>query len=158
MKADSNLTCATRDMIDVAPELLQTWLDAGSVYLVDVREDFEHAAERIPGAHHHPLKELDPHALRRISDGKRVVFHCRSGKRSTEAAKRFHEVSEQSFHINGGIESWKAAGLPTQRHPTAPKIDVMRQVQLTAGMLVLTGVVLGFFVSPWFLMLSGLIG
>jgi hypothetical protein len=34
----------------------------------------------------------------------------------------------------------------------------MRQVQLVAGSLMLTGTVLGALVSPWFLLLSGFVG
>ena len=37
-------------------------------------------------------------------------------------------------------------------------IDIMRQVQIAAGSLVLLGVLLGFFVRPEFYLLSGLIG
>jgi hypothetical protein len=34
----------------------------------------------------------------------------------------------------------------------------MRQVQITAGSLVALGTALGWFVSPWFLILSGFVG
>ncbi|WP_413168420.1 DUF2892 domain-containing protein [Capilliphycus salinus ALCB114379] len=34
----------------------------------------------------------------------------------------------------------------------------MRQVQIVAGSLVLTGTLLGALVSPWFLLLSGFVG
>jgi F0F1-type ATP synthase assembly protein I len=34
----------------------------------------------------------------------------------------------------------------------------MRQVQIVAGTLVVTGTLLGAFVSPWFLILSGFVG
>jgi len=37
-------------------------------------------------------------------------------------------------------------------------LDVMRQVQVTAGSLVLIGVLLGAFLNPWFLILSGFVG
>ena len=37
-------------------------------------------------------------------------------------------------------------------------ISIQRQVQITAGMMVLIGVVLGFVVSPWFFLLSGFVG
>jgi hypothetical protein len=37
-------------------------------------------------------------------------------------------------------------------------LEIMRQVQITAGLLVLTGVALGAIVSPTFYALAGLIG
>lgn len=144
-------------IVDLQPALLSDWLREGSAVLLDVREDFERASEWIPGSWHHALSQLDPKAVRRICDGKRIVFHCRSGKRSHEAAAQFRDAGELVFHLAGGIEAWKAAGMPVER-ATGGGIDVMRQVQITAGGLVLVGVLLGALVSPWFLLLSGFVG
>ena len=49
------------------------------------------------------------------------------------------------------------AGLPIEAQPNAP-LDLMRQVQLIAGGLVLLGVTLGITISPWFLGISGFVG
>lgn len=147
-----------KPIVDVAPQLVSTWLASGQAVLVDVREDFEHAAERIGGAQHCPLSLFDPEELRRRYDGRRVVFHCRTGKRSADAARRFRDGDEPAFHLAGGIEAWKATGLSTERLALGPRIDVMRQTQIVIGTLVLTGVLLGAFVSPWFLILSGFMG
>lgn len=152
----------THHVTDVPPELLEQWLADGSAVLIDVREDFEHVAERIEGAHHAALSKFDPHAIRAQHGDKRIVFHCRSGKRSAEAAGRFHSAGvtngEPALHLPGGIEAWKAAGRAVHRPKAGPTIDVMRQVQMTAGSLVLLGVVLGAVVSPWFSALSGFVG
>lgn len=154
----STLDNPTDQIVEVTPALLQRWLDEGDTVLVDVREDFEHAAEHIEGAHHFALSRFDPQAVRDTAGGKRVVFHCRTGRRSAEAAQAFRRADGQAFHLAGGIEGWKAHGRPTLRSATAPRIDVMRQVQMTAGSLVLGGVLLGAFVHPWFLALSGFVG
>lgn len=144
---------------DVDPATLRSWLDSGEAILVDVREDFEHASERIEGAIAHPLSKFDPAQLRERCGDARVVFHCRTGKRSHDAASRFrHPGDERAFHLAGGIEAWKGAGLGVERPATAPRIDVMRQVQMAAGTMVLIGVILGVLVSPWFLTLSGFVG
>ncbi|MCA9300825.1 MAG: rhodanese-like domain-containing protein, partial [Phycisphaerales bacterium] len=50
--------------IEITPDLLEQWLDSGDTVLIDVREDFEHASERIDGAHHLALSKFDPDALR----------------------------------------------------------------------------------------------
>ncbi len=144
-------------IVDLTPDLLRTWLREQTAVLFDVREDFERATEWIPGSRHHALGGLDPKAVRRDADGKRIVFHCRSGKRSHQAAGHFRDAGDLVFQLAGGIEAWKAAGLPVERARTAG-LDVMRQVQVTAGSLVLIGVLLGVFASPWFLLLSGFIG
>ncbi len=145
-------------VIDVAPELAAEWLESGQAVLIDVREDFEHAAERIGGALHCPLSRLEIDDLRRKSGDKRIVFHCRTGKRSSDAARRFQSDGEPAFHLAGGIEAWKSAGLRTERPSAGPRIDVMRQTQMLIGLFVLSGVLLGSFVSPWFLLLSGFMG
>ena len=146
------------ELVDVDPALLRRWLDAGEAVLVDVREDFEHAEERIAGAHHRALTCFDAAACRGLCDGKRLVFHCKGGKRSADAARRFARPGERVFHLAGGIEAWKAAGMPTVRPTKAPRLGVMRQVQLIAGGLVAAGTALGAFVSPWFLAVPAFVG
>lgn len=147
------------DLVEVSPEILESWIAAGDTVLVDVREDFEHAAERIPGAMPAALSAFEPCTVRDEHGHQRVVFHCRTGKRSADAAARYRGgEGETVFHLGGGIEAWKASGRPTERSASAPKVDVMRQVQMTAGALVLVGVLLGAFVNPWFLALSGFVG
>lgn len=158
MTTDAPATATSSKPTDVAPELLEQWLRSGDAVLIDVREDFEHAAERIPQAEHVPLKTLDPDALRARHPDKRVVFHCRTGKRSAEAARRFARADEPAFHLTGGIEAWKAADRPVERSAAAPRIDVMRQVQIVAGSLVVLGVTLGVLASPWFLALGAFVG
>jgi rhodanese-related sulfurtransferase len=60
--------------------------------------------------------------------------------------------------LKGGLDAWKAAGLPTEKNAAAPAIPIMRQVQITAGSIVLIGTVLAWLVSPLFLGLTGFIG
>lgn len=64
---------------------------------------------------------------------------------------------EQVTHLSCGIACWKEAGYPTVVNQSA-SISLQRQVQITAGSLICLGVLLGAFVSPWFLLLSGTIG
>lgn len=143
---------------DVSPDLVAQWVGEGDTVLVDVREDFEHAEERIQGAILAPLSKFDPETVRRLHPGKRVVFHCRSGKRSTDAATRFARAGEAVFHLAGGIEGWKSAGRAVARSKASGGLPIMRQVQLIAGSLVVVGVVLGVAVSPWFLAVSAFVG
>ncbi len=157
-KAPTGQALGQAKVTDVAPDLLAEWLGQGGTVLVDVREDFEHAEERIAGSILAPLSKFDPETIRRLHPTKRVVFHCRSGKRSTDAATRFARSGEPVFHLAGGIEGWKAAGRAVVRPEKRRGLPIMRQVQLIAGSLVVLGVVLGVVVSPWFLALSAFVG
>ena len=142
----------------VSPELLTSWMAAGDTVLVDVREDYEHAEERIDGAVLHPLSSFDADALRRDAGSKRVVFHCRSGSRSLDAAERYRRNGEATFHLGGGVEGWKSAGKTVVQSAAARRLPIMRQVQITAGAMIAIGVGLGVTVSPWFHVLPGFVG
>ena len=126
--------------------------------LVDIREADEHARERIPGAQHHALSRIDHRTPVREGDDV-LIFHCRSGARTKGNAARLVAAAPkcQVYILEGGIDAWKKAGLPGALDRGQP-IDLMRQMQITAGSLALLGVVLGAWVSPDFYALPGIIG
>jgi rhodanese-related sulfurtransferase len=126
--------------------------------LVDVREPDEHARARIPGARNLPLSRLEEAELA-VHQGKPVLFHCRSGARTAGNADRLAAKagSCEAYIVEGGLDAWRQAGLPVAEDRRQP-LELMRQVQIAAGSLVLLGVVLGTFVSPWLYGLSGFVG
>ena len=63
----------------------------------------------------------------------------------------------ETYILEGGLDAWKKAGLPVTLDRSQP-IDIIRQVQIVAGSLVLSGVVLGALVAPGFYALSGFVG
>ena len=130
---------------------------AGAV-LVDIRDADEYAREHIPGARHHALGRIDAENPARPGD-QVLIFHCRSGARTLAHGDRLAAAGHacETYILEGGIEAWKAAGLPTAIDRRQP-IDLMRQVQIAAGGLALLGVVLGYAVSPAFFLLSGGVG
>jgi rhodanese-related sulfurtransferase len=141
--------------IDVATA--NKWLDRGEAVLVDVREPFEHAAEYIPDTTINPLSGFDPSRLP-SEPGKRVVLYCNSGNRSRSAAKKWLAAgADEVFHLSGGIQAWKQADLAVIRARKAP-IDLMRQVQITTGSLVVIGAVLSLLLSPWLIFLAAFVG
>lgn len=144
-------------MQTISPREARALLDQGAL-LVDIRETDEHAREHIDGAHCVPLARLaDASALRDASGV--VLFHCRSGMRTRANAAALQAAAAgcTAYVVDGGIDAWKQAGLPVTRDVRAP-LELMRQVQIAAGSLVLLGAVLAATVSPGFLLLSGLVG
>lgn len=143
---------------EISAAELKAALDRGEVTLIDVREPSEHAGERIAGAHLMPLGAFDPARARDLAAGKTLVLHCKSSGRSGKAARALLNAGAgEACHLCGGIDAWKQAGLPVERSANAP-ISMFRQVQITAGSIVLIGSLLGYFVSPWFIALSGFVG
>ena len=126
--------------------------------LIDIREPDEHARERIPGAHNLPLSQLDQAELA-LQQGQAVLFHCRAGARTAGNADRLAAKAGlcEAYIVEGGLDGWKRAGLPVAEDRRQP-IELMRQVQIAAGSLVLLGVLLGAFVAPGFYALSGFVG
>lgn len=121
--------------------------------LVDIREPDEHARARIPGARSMPLARLE-----KIQNVTAVIWHCRSGMRTQANAGALAENSGcDAYFLEGGLDAWRKAGLPVLENRHAP-LEIMRQVQITAGLLVLSGVLLGFAVSPAFFGLSAFVG
>jgi rhodanese-related sulfurtransferase len=96
---------------DLSPDEVAARVKAGAV-LVDVREPAEFAAERIEGAQLFPLSSFDPMALPKDAD---VIFQCGTGKRSAMALMRAQQAGlRHTAHLAGGIQAWRAAGLPTR--------------------------------------------
>ncbi len=140
----------------ITPERATQLIKQGAV-LVDIRESDEHAREHIPAARHLPLSKIDGGQVPPL-DHPVVVFHCKSGARTAgNAAKLAAQANCDAYILEGGLDAWRKAGLPTRIDRSQP-IELMRQVQIAAGGLVLLGAVLGFFVAPEFYALSAFVG
>ena len=142
----------------ITPEDAARQLREGGATLVDVREPDEHARERIPGAQNLPLSQLEAAGLALRGSGP-VLFHCRSGARTQGSAARLVAKAgrAEAYEVEGGLEAWKRAGLPVAEDRRQP-LELMRQVHIAAGSLVLLGVLLGALVAPAFYAVSGFVG
>jgi rhodanese-related sulfurtransferase len=146
--------------IEVDPRTAQRMLAEPGTILIDVREPDEHARERIAGAKLIPLSVLTAKEIAELG-ARRVVFHCKGGRRSLDAATRCASLAQRGIDVHsvvGGIEAWRSAGLGTELNAARPKMSVMQQTQITIGTLVVAGTALGSFVNPWFLALPAFMG
>lgn len=129
----------------------------GDIELVDVREFAEFAGGRVAGARLMPLGQLE-NRHSELGRDRPIYVICRTGRRSAEACKKLESLGFLNvINVTGGIEAWKKAGLPLKRDDHAPW-SIERQVRFTAGLLVLSGLLLSILVHPYFIALSGLIG
>ena len=84
--------------------------------LVDVREAYEIAAERIPGSVELPLSQLARGAPANLPQDKPVVFHCASGARTKSNGRALASLTGgDAYNLIGGIHGWKRAGFQTVR-------------------------------------------
>ena len=137
----------------ISPEKAKQLIASGAV-LVDIREADEHARARIVQARHAPLSQLGTIDV----DAPAVIFHCKSGGRTATNADRLKNATGcEAYILDGGIDAWKAAGLPIVEDKKKP-IEMMRQVQIVAGSMVVIGAALGALVHPGFYALSAFVG
>lgn len=143
---------------NIDAKTLKKWLENNEAVVVDVREPAEHAAEKISGSNLLPLANVCKSALPKC-ENKKLVLHCRSGKRSLNACQKLisEDPNLEIYNLEGGISAWSAEGCEIK---TSGKffLPLDRQVQLTIGLGVVTGSLLGYLVSPIFFLLSGFFG
>ena len=79
--------------------------------LVDVREPDEWVSGHAPAARHIPLGELSSRSGE-LPRNREVLVVCRSGGRSTRAAKMLSARRGDVANVKGGMSAWARAGLP----------------------------------------------
>ena len=132
-------------------------LKSGAAVLIDIREADEFARSHIPGALSRPLSSYEQANLKIVA-GKDVVFTCRTGMRTgANCARLAARVASDAYVLDGGLEHWAKAGLPVVTDAGAP-LEMMRQVQIAAGLLVLVGVALGLAAHPGWFGLAAFVG
>lgn len=133
-------------------------VDSSSTLFLDVRSPEEYVQAHIPGSVLHPLSELDAAAVRALArDERTIILVCERGTRAEEAASRLHEAGlTQARVLDGGLDAWEKAGKPVRR--IGAKMSLERQIRIGAGLLVVTGFLLAWMVSPLWLILLAFVG
>ena len=86
---------------------LKKWLKNDEAVLIDVRELAEYQESKIDQAHLIPLGEISINSLPDFKN-KKLVLHCRSGKRSLTAGAKLLEENPklEIYNLEGGIIAW----------------------------------------------------
>jgi rhodanese-related sulfurtransferase len=136
----------------ISPAEAQRRIEAGAV-LIDIRNPDEYARAHIPCARNLPLTQIG-----RIEGAPEVIFHCKSGMRTSANAQALEATTDAPvFLLEGGFDAWQKAGLDCKVDKAQP-LEIIRQVQIGAGSLVLLGVLLGLLVSPTLFGLAAFVG
>jgi rhodanese-related sulfurtransferase len=88
--------------------------DAGETFhLLDVREESEYAAGRIPGAIHLGKGVIERDIEKAILDTTApIILYCGGGYRSALAALNLQQMGyENVISMDGGMRGWREAGL-----------------------------------------------
>jgi len=138
---------------------LKAWEDNhDDLMVIDVRGGAEFDSMHIKGSYHVPLPLLSEHAEEFAAKmGTRVVLVCQSGNRAEQARKHLDAVGLGSASVlTGGVPAYAAAGGTVVKGKNTWALE--RQVRMTAGSLVLAGVVGSKLLSPKLGLLAGGIG
>lgn len=124
--------------------------------MIDVRSAVEYGRGHIPGSINIPLESLKYVAA--LWHDKTIVFYCRSGNRTCLAKQTLDAIDCQARYVlKGGFNQWQRCGFEVERNPKAP-LPIMQQVQIVVSIIILLGLALAVFVSPYFLLLDAFIG
>ena len=104
---------------EVSAALARELSDAGSAWLLDVREDYEWEAGHAPAAHHIPLGEL---GIRQheLPEDQQILVICRSGSRSRMVTDALNEANYPAANVGGGMAAWQSAGGPVELDDGTP--------------------------------------
>jgi len=128
--------------------------------LIDVRTPAEFQEVHVEFARNVPLSQLAPAEILQARSGladEPLYLICRSGGRGQQACEAFQKAGFANvMNVEGGTLACENADLPLVRG--AKVMSLERQVRIAAGSLVLTGIVLGWLVHPYFIGLSAFVG
>ena len=153
----TNTVESTPRTIDAAT--LKTWQDRhDELMVIDVRSGAEFDSLHIKGSYHVPLGLLSEHAVEFAEKlGTRVVLVCQSGNRAEQARKHLDAVGLAGASVlAGGVPAYASAGGTVVRGKNTWALE--RQVRMTAGSIVLAGVLGSKFISPKLGLVAGGIG
>lgn len=101
------------DAIDITPGEAARRMAEGNLVLIDVREDYEWEAGRVPGSRHIPVESVASEAPS-IPQDRSVAFICLGGVRSAMVTKAFRDAGYAAYNVTGGFAEWFGQGLPTE--------------------------------------------
>jgi phage shock protein E len=100
---------------NLSPEQAKAWLETDTPALLDIRTPEEYAQGRLKDSQLMDFYAPDfAERLGKLDKGAKYLIYCRSGKRSGKALETMAGLGfTQARDIEGGINAWIAAGLPT---------------------------------------------
>jgi hypothetical protein len=114
----------------------------------------------VPGAKLIPLDDLNPDSFQRQHGSEEIPVYvlCQSGGRARKAIEKLERGGVQGcVLVEGGTQGWIDAGLPTER-ALSTVLPLMRQVQITVGLISAAGAALALTINPLFAIIPLVMG
>lgn len=139
----------------ISPKQLKELLDKDKAVVLDVRGPNAHESQHIEKSVQMSVSDI---AQDKAPTGDKVrVIHCEADACTNKAYDDLmkENPSADVYVLEGGIQAWRKAGLPTVG---SGQMSMMHQAYLVIGPTLLVGVILGAFVNPWFYLIPALVG
>jgi rhodanese-related sulfurtransferase len=150
-----NIIKAPSQMKQISPLELNNLISDNKAIIIDVREPFEHFSCKIQNSILIPSSSFDEAKIPAPTEGKSIVFHCKSGRRS---AMVLNKVKNKNYlNLDGGIDAWKNANLAVEQSEKK-HLPLDRQVQLTIGLILILSFLCSYFIGVKFIFISLFIG
>lgn len=155
MNANANLRQPATDSAAPTPERISpaevfARLQSGSpCRIVDVRTRAEWEAAHVADATLQPLDVLVPGEWAPRDGDAPLYVLCQAGGRASRAASLFCSAGVACAVIDGGLDAWRAAGLPVVLG-NSRVLPLMRQVQIVIGAVTGVGSALAVWRHPLF--------
>lgn len=93
------------------------WLENNEAIVIDVREPHEYQESRIPGSYLIPLATITKNNLPSTTHDKKIIMHCKFGKRGSTACEKLlsEDANLEIYNLYGGITAWENAGYKTEK-------------------------------------------
>ena len=116
LPADEDHTPCSSTSLEIEAAELRSLMGMGDVQLLDVREDWERAADAIVPSRHVPLWQFDQPLIEDLLKGLRadlpLIVYCAAGVRSLRAVTIMREQFglRAARSLRGGMHAWRALG------------------------------------------------
>lgn len=150
--------CPNASTIALSPAEIKTMLDQEDIELIDVRDTQEFISRHISKAKNIPLSILDLQQI--CTKTKKIILYCESGRRSQLAAKKLEDLSIdlKIYTLDGGIKNWIEKNYSVIENNSGHSLSLNRQVQITAGAIIVAGALLTLTLSKFFIAVPLFIG
>lgn len=101
----------------IDPITAHEWLSANEAILIDVREPDEYQEVHIAGSYLIPIRTIENNKLPPQAQNKKIIVHCKMGKRGSMACERLlaENPTLDIYNMDGGIMAWENAGFTVNK-------------------------------------------
>ena len=144
----------------ITPHELNALKSSGkTIDLIDVRTPAEFQEVHVDFAKNIPLDRVNTAAVQSLGTNKSeapLYLICQAGTRGKQACEKLAAEGWDVVNVEGGTKAWDAAGFAVVRGKKV--ISLERQVRIAAGLMVLIGTILGYFIHHYWIGLAAFVG